>query len=94
MKEKINKLLKPLNVEVHGKGYIEKLKNQSVILNEYEKFVELLSGKAKVVFDVGSNRGDVTTSFLEKFQNIQIHAFEPFEQSNNIFIQKLWQLSM
>jgi FkbM family methyltransferase len=85
LKEKINKVLQKFGAEVHGIGYIAKLKAAAVEKNEYQKMKELLNGKASTIFDVGANRGQTTEAFLTIFPKATIHAFEPFEASTNIF---------
>lgn len=88
MKKKLNKILRKLGAEIHGIGYIEKLKNESTHKNEWQKQMELLKGHAPVIFDVGANRGDTAKKYVELFKNTTIHAFEPFPETCTIFKQK------
>jgi len=86
MKDTINKYLRRFGVEVHGVGYIQKLRNSDFKKSEWGKQEELLKSKANVIFDVGSNRGNITLKYLNLFPNATIHAFEPFPDSYEIFI--------
>lgn len=89
MKEIINKLLKPFSVEMHGKGYMQRLVKSSNSINAFDVQKKLLPN-AKIIFDVGANRGDVTNSYLNLFPKAVIHAFEPttefFETFQNRFV--------
>ena len=85
MKDIINKYLRRFGVEVHGIGYIQKLRNSDSKKSEWDNQQELLKSKANVIFDVGSNRGDTTSKYLDLFPNATIHAFEPFADSYEIF---------
>ena len=88
MKNKINSYLRRFNVEIHGVGYIQKLKNSVIKKSEWSKQLELLKSKADVIFDVGANRGDITLKYLNLFPKAKIHSFEPFPKSYEIFINR------
>ena len=88
MKDVINKYLRRFGVEIHGVGYIQKLKNSDFKKSEWSKQKELLKNKADVIFDVGANRGDITLKYLTLFPNARIHSFEPFPDSYEIFINR------
>ena len=84
MKNLINKILKPFNAEIHGKGYLKALSAGDFNKDEYAFQKEFLNNlQVKVIFDVGSNRGDTVKKYLEMFPNAIIHAFEPFPASFN-----------
>ena len=68
MKDAINKYLRRFGIEIHGVGYIQKLKNADLKKSEWNKQQELLKSKADVIFDVGANRGDITLKYLNLFQ--------------------------
>ena len=68
MKDVINKYLRRFGIEIHGVGYIQKLRNSDLKKSEWSKQQELLKSKADVIFDVGANRGDITLKYLNLFQ--------------------------
>ena len=86
MKSFINKYLKKIGVEVHGVGYIKKLKSSDPKKNEWAIQKKILGNYAKIIFDVGANRGDTTLKYTSIFPNAKIHAFEPFPASYEKFI--------
>lgn len=88
MKEKINRYLRKFGAEIHGIGYIQKLKNSDSKKNEWVKQQELLNNKANIIFDVGANRGDTASKYLNIFPDCSIHSFEPFPQACEIFLKK------
>ena len=88
MKNAINKYLRRFGIEIHGVGYIQKLRNSDLKKSEWQKQKELLKGKANVIFDVGANRGNATLKYLKLFSNARIHSFEPFPESYEIFINR------
>jgi FkbM family methyltransferase len=88
MKNAINKYLRRFGIEIHGVGYIQKLRNSDLKKSEWQKQKELLKGKANVIFDVGANRGNTTLKYLKLFSNARIHSFEPFPESYEIFINR------
>ena len=88
MKNKINSYLRRFGIEIHGVGYIQKLKNSDLKKSEWSKQQELLKSKADVIFDVGANRGDITLKYLNLFPKARIHSFEPFPDSYEIFINR------
>ncbi len=84
MKNLINKLLKPFNAEIHGKGYIQSLQKGEFRKDAFDCQAEILqSSKVTHIFDIGANRGQVTELYLNKFPKATIHAFEPFDESFN-----------
>jgi FkbM family methyltransferase len=87
MKNRINKYLRNFGAEIHGIGYIQKLRNSDAKKDEWQRQREILGDKVKVIFDVGANRGKTTTKYLELFPKASVHAFEPFPKSSEIFKQ-------
>ncbi len=77
MKDVINKYLRRFGIEIHGVGYIQKLRNSDLKKSEWQRQKELLKGKANVIFDVGANRGNTTLKYLKFFPNAMVHSFEP-----------------
>jgi len=86
MKKIINSYLSRLGIEIHGTGYIQKLKSFDCNKNEWIMQQELLRGNVNVVFDVGANRGNSTLEYSKFFPNSMIHSFEPFPDSYELFI--------
>ena len=68
MKAAINKYLRRFGVEIHGVGYIQKLRNSDLKKSEWSEQRELLKSKADVIFGVGANRGDITLKYLNLFR--------------------------
>ncbi len=85
MKQKLNKILRRFGAEIHGVGYIAKLKAESSSRNANQKIAELTKGDQVTIFDIGANRGSTTMEMLEIFPKAKIHAFEPFQDSADIF---------
>ena len=85
MKDVINKYLRRFRIEIHGAGYIQKLRNSDLKKSEWQRQKELLKGKANVIFDVGANRGNTTLKYLKFFPNAMVHSFEPFPDSYKVF---------
>lgn len=85
MKNKLNKYFRKFGFELHGVGYLEKLKNASTEKNEWNKMSELLQGNVKTIFDVGANRGETAIKFMNIYPKSTIHAFEPFPETCVVF---------
>src|SRR5882757_8812746 len=85
MKNLLNRFLKPFHAEIHGTGYLKKLEKNAVIRDAMETQAHLFKGRAKVIFDVGANRGTVTRHYRHLFPEATIHAFEPFEAFQDAF---------
>lgn len=82
MKQIINKLLKPLNIEIHGKGYLQAFAKSEFKKDAFQIQKEILNNRdVKTIFDIGANRGDVLQNYLNTFPNATIHCFEPFPTS-------------
>lgn len=86
MKDFINKYLKIFNIEIHGRGYIQKLRRSIISEKEWIVQQELFKNKVPVIFDVGSNIGRATSKYLTIFPNSKIHSFEPFPDSYKEFL--------
>lgn len=82
MKHLINKFLKPMNVELHGKGYLQKLAKGEFKKNEFDFQKEYFKGrKVRTIFDIGANIGHMAEIMRGYFPDAVIHAFEPFPDS-------------
>ena len=77
-KDKINQLFRKFGFELHGLGYLEKLRNSSVDKNEWEKMKELVGTNARIIFDVGASDGATAANYFRHFPQSSIHSFEPF----------------
>lgn len=77
VKNKINKLLRRFNVEMHGTGYLQALAKGELRKNEMDVFKKVFGTKNIIIYDVGANRGTTIKSFLNEFNQAHIHAFEP-----------------
>lgn len=84
-KSTINKFINKFGLEIHGIGFMEKLRNLNPAKSAWLKQRNLVTTNNPVIFDVGANRGDTTSKYLELFPDAAIFAFEPFEPSYNIF---------
>lgn len=84
MKNQLNKLFRIFKFEIHGIGYMQKLKNTQKSIDPFE-VQKVIIPFPKLIFDVGSNRGDITTKYLELFPSVCIHAFEPYLESYTVF---------
>lgn len=79
MKRIINYLISPLNLELHGKGYIKKISKGDFRTDAFYVQKELVP-HPKIIFDVGSNRGLITEKYHKLYDSANIYAFEPIEQ--------------
>jgi FkbM family methyltransferase len=87
MKNIINKCLSQFGVELHGAGYMKKLRNSDIHKSEWDAQRQLLNGKADIIFDVGANRGETALRYKDIFPAAAIHAFEPFPESCEKFLE-------
>lgn len=81
-KQKLNKVLRKFNVELHGTGYLQSLAKGDFKKNEYDYFNQCFGNKPIVIFDVGANRGTTLKKFFATFPLAKIFAFEPIEELN------------
>ncbi|MEO6231212.1 MAG: FkbM family methyltransferase [Ferruginibacter sp.] len=77
-KNKLNKILRKFNVELHGLGYLQSLSKGEFKKNEFDYFSNLFNNQHLVIFDVGANRGHTVQRFLDLFTSSKIFAFEPY----------------
>src|SRR5258706_15602578 len=77
-KEFINRYLKKFGIELHGSGYIKKLLSGQQSKNSFESQAAILNYDAKMIFDIGANKGLATNEYLQYFPDAEIHAFDPF----------------
>lgn len=85
MKNLINKFLKPFNAEIHGKGYLQALAKGEFKKDEFIFQKDYFNNKkVEIIFDIGANRGDTISKYLDLFPNAIIHAFEPFPETFKI----------
>lgn len=86
MKRLINNLLSPLNVELHGKGYIKKISKGEFRTDAFLIQKEILP-HPQTIFDVGSNRGLITAKYLSMFNDAKIFAFDPIEHFSKEYLK-------
>ncbi len=67
----LEKIIRALNYLL-GKGY-----GTSSIKTEFRLSQSLLDKSAKIILDVGANKGEYTAEFESNIPNVQIHLFEP-----------------
>jgi FkbM family methyltransferase len=84
MKQQLNKLFSKFGFQIHGIGYIQKLINTQKFIDPFQVQKSIIPCPTLII-DVGSNRGDVTSKYLELFPSVYIHAFEPYSDSYTIF---------
>lgn len=77
IKNKLNKVLRRFNVELHGTGYLQSLAKGEFKKNEFNFFREFYGEQQIVIFDVGANRGHTISRFFELFPTAKIFAYEP-----------------
>lgn len=80
MKQLINKILKPFNVELHGVGFMRKLRAGQKENDPFAKQVILCKAAQPVIFDVGANKGQSIDMYRRYFPTAQIHSFEPIPE--------------
>jgi FkbM family methyltransferase len=79
-KNKINKILRKFNVELHGLGYLQALSKNEFKNSETLIYIRAFHPSDEIsIFDVGANQGITISKFLSIFPNATIHAFEPYE---------------
>ena len=78
IKNKINKILRKLNVELHGLSYLQSLAKGDFKNNELDLFKRIFNEDKILIYDVGANRGLMIENYLTVFPNSVIHAFEAY----------------
>lgn len=91
-KNTINKVCRKFGFEVHGLGYVQSLEKTSFKEDAFKKQKDLLPN-AKMIFDVGANRGDTVLQYKELYPASKIHAFEPFRSSFDILVKNTFNAS-
>jgi len=78
-KKDVNRFLKYFHLELNGLGYMQSLRKYATPPDPLKFQVENIHN-AKIIFDVGANRGDTVQKYYELFPNSHIYAFEPFPE--------------
>jgi FkbM family methyltransferase len=86
-KSLINNICRKFGFEVHGVGYIQSVSKQAFKEDAY-LVQQSLSEKAKIIFDVGANRGDTVARYLELYPAAKIYAFEPFPDTFKVLHER------
>jgi len=76
----INKICNKFGFEINGISYMQQLRKTAVVPDALQIQQELLGDRARLIFDVGANNGNVTLRYKEFFPKATIHAFEPFPE--------------
>ncbi len=84
----LNKYFRKFGFEVHGLGYLEKLKKSEFASDPFLKQKEFLKTVSPVIIDAGANRGEVSQTYLDLFPAAKIYAFEPFEETYQQYRQR------
>lgn len=79
----LNKYCRKLGFEIHGSGYIQSIKKETFKEDPFSVQKEI-TGECPIIFDVGANRGDITSKYSELFSKARIFAFEPYADSFHI----------
>jgi FkbM family methyltransferase len=87
-KDLINHYCRKFGFELHGTGYIQRLKKNSFGDDAFAKQRELIETSDPIIFDVGANRGDVAEQYLALFPNSVIHAFEPHPETYSLLRER------
>lgn len=77
----LNKYLKHFGAEVHGIGYMQKLRKGGAPKDAMARQREMLGSKVQTIVDAGANIGHTAEHLLKTFPAAQVHAFEPFADS-------------
>ncbi len=77
LKNRINKILRPLNVQVHGLGYLQSLGKGDFKKDEFDFFKQIFGDRPITIYDIGANRGSTIAKFVDYFPGARIVAFEP-----------------
>jgi FkbM family methyltransferase len=91
-KKDINRFLKYFHLELNGLGYMQSLRKYSTFPDPFKFQAENIH-TAKVIFDIGANRGDTVQKYCEIFPNSQIYAFEPFPEIFKLLIERFKSFS-
>lgn len=84
-KNRLNSFFRKFGFEIHGTGFMQSLKKTSFKEDAFSTQAEILKGKCTTIFDVGANRGEMTSNYSLLFPGAKIYAFEPFPEAANIF---------
>lgn len=78
----MNKYLRKFGVEIHGVGYLKKLKKQDFLQDAFAVQKELFgSRKVHTILDVGAHMGLTAKKYAQLFPEAKIYAVEPFVPS-------------
>jgi FkbM family methyltransferase len=77
----LNKYLRHFGAEVHGIGYMQKLRKGGAPKDAVARQREMLGNKVQTIVDAGANIGHTAENYLKTFPHAQVHAFEPFADS-------------
>jgi FkbM family methyltransferase len=79
----LNKYFRKFGFEVHGTGYLQSVNKGSFKDDPFKVQKEIIEN-CSTIFDIGANRGEITSKYTELFPEATIFAFEPFPDSFKI----------
>ncbi len=85
----LNKYFQKFGFEIHGTGYLQSVKKGAFKEDAFTVQKEMLKN-CSTIFDVGANRGEITSKYAELFPQANVYAFEPFPDSFKILESKFF----
>ncbi len=85
MIQKINSRISKFGFQLIGNGSLKKLQKGEFKKDAFDTQKSIIGKGNITIFDVGSNRGDITQKYNSLFPNSKIFAFEPFPENADIF---------
>lgn len=78
-KNRLNKILRRFNVELHGLGYLQSLAKGEFKKDEFSFFKKNIEENEPIIYDAGANKGLMINNFFSLFPDASVHAFEPIK---------------
>jgi hypothetical protein len=88
-KSLINRFFGKFGFEIHGTGFIQSIQKISFKEDPLLRQKEIVGSNARIIFDIGANRGDVALQYKALFPSSVIYAFEPFPETFNILVSNI-----
>lgn len=83
----LNRILGKFGFEVHGTGFLQAMRKQDFQRDAFLVQKEILKN-ARVILDIGANRGTTVEKYSNMYPNASIFAFEPYPSSFNILKER------
>ena len=87
-KARLNRFFHRFGFEIHGTGYMQSIQKTAFKENAFEKQQAILHKPAKLILDVGANRGDTMRMYRSLFPEAVIYGFEPFPETVSILRER------